>query len=188
MLATRYDALRVREVDAASRPDDKELDIEVLQMRSASQHHAFLEGWRGSIPPELVAVYLGIVGRHNRSLESYRAEWTKDATMNIDHELDALAHDKRMPALFLIEEIRGPSIEAIALSGDRFCAPLGDHTSLRLVVGNRHKQQKYLSPFRSGGTQENEDSRHAGSDNGPWSIVGWRSCVGLPRVHRNRCG
>ena len=150
MLATRYDALRVREVDAASRPDDKELDIEVLQMRSASQHHAFLEGWRGSIPPELVAVYLGIVGRHNRSLESYRAEWTKDATMNIDHELDALAHDKRMPALFLIEEIRGPSIEAIALSGDRFCAPLGDHTSLRLVVGNRHKQQKYLSPFGRG--------------------------------------
>ena len=70
MLPTRYDALRDREVDAASRPDDKELDIEVLQMRSVSQHRAFLEGWRGSIPPELVAVYLGIVGRHNRSLES----------------------------------------------------------------------------------------------------------------------
>ncbi len=151
MLPTRNDALRAREVDAANSRDDEELDIEVLRATSVSQHRAYLEGWRGSIPPELVAVYLGVAGWHNRPLESYRAEWTSDATMNVDHELDALGPGTSAPALFLIEEIRGPSIEAIALSGDRFGAPLDDHTSRGLVVGNRHKQRKYLSPFGAGG-------------------------------------
>ena len=144
LLPTRNDALGGREVYAANRPDDEELDIEVLRARSVSQHRAFLEGWRGSIPPELVAVYLGIAGRYNRSLESYRAEWTSHATMNIDYELDELGRGWKIGALFLIEEIRGASIEAIALSGDRFRAPLGDHTSLGIVVGNRHKERTRL--------------------------------------------
>ena len=148
LLLTRNDVLRVRGIDADNSPDDEESDIEVLGTRSVTQHREFLEGWRGNIPPELVVVYLGVVGWHNESLESYRAEWTGDATMNIDYELDDLGRGRTEPALFLIEKVGGATIEAIALSGDRFLAPLGDHNSMGIVVGNRHKRRKYLFPFR----------------------------------------
>ena len=147
LLPARNDNLRGREVHPNNDPEDDELDIEVLRTKSVSQHREFLESWRGSIPPELVAVYLGVVGRKDRSLESYRAEWTSDATINIDHQLDELGRDRTTPALFLIEEIRGPSVTATALSGARFLAPLGDHNTMGLVIGNLHKQRKYLSPL-----------------------------------------
>ena len=150
MLATGYDESRDREVDDASNPDDKELDIEVLRAKSACQHRAFLERWRGNVPPELMAVYLAVVGRDSRSLRSYAAEWTGDAAMNIDCELDEVGGFRRMPALFLIEEVRGKNVEAIALSGDRFSAPIGEHPSLGVVVGNRHKHRKFLSPVGQG--------------------------------------
>ena len=150
MLPPQSDALGGGEINPAGRPDDEELDIEDLRRASVDQHRAFLESWRISIPPELVAVYLSVVGRHNGSLQGYRAEWTSETTMNIDHEFDALGRHTVMRSLFLIEEVKGRSVEAVALSGDRFSAPLGDSTSSGLVVGNRHKQRKYLSPFDQG--------------------------------------
>ena len=150
MLPPQSDALGGGEIHPAGRPDDEELDIEDLRRMSVDQHRAFLESWRGSIPPELVAVYLSVVGRHNRSLQGYRAEWTSETTMNVDYEFDALGRHKVMRSLFLIEEVKGPSVEAIALSGDRFSAPLGNDTSSGIIVGNCHKQRKYLSPIDRG--------------------------------------
>ena len=147
LLPIRNDDLLGHEAHPNNGSEDDELDIEVLRTRSVSQHREFLEGWRGSIPPELVAVYLGVVGRNNPSLESSRAQWTSDTTINIDHELDALGRDRTTPVLFLIEEIRGATVQATALAGDQFLAPLGDHDSMGIVIGNRHKQRKYLSPF-----------------------------------------
>ena len=152
MLSPQTDALGGGDIrtKSAGRPDDEELDIEDLRRKSVDQHRAFLECWRGRIPPELVAVYLSVVGRHNGLLQGYRAEWTSDTTTNIDHQLDALGRHKGIRALFLIEIIEGRSVEAVALSGDRFIAPLGDNSSSGIVVGNRHKQRIYLSPFDHG--------------------------------------
>ena len=150
MLPPQSHSLGGGAIKAAGRPDDEELDIEDLRRTSLDQHRAFLECWRGSIPSELVVVYLSVVGRHNESLQDYRTEWTSDTTMNIDHELDALGRHKVMLSLFLIEKIEGQNVEAVALSGDRFSAPLGDNTSSGIVVGNCHKQRKYLFPVDQG--------------------------------------
>ncbi len=149
MLPPQNDASGGGEINAVEL-DDEESDIEVLQKTSVDQHRAFLECWRGSIPPELVAVYLSVAGRHNKMLQDYRAEWTSDATMDIDRELDALERHKGMRSLTLVEEVKGRHVETVALSGDRFSAPLADNTASGLVVGNRHKQRRYLSPFDRG--------------------------------------
>ena len=147
MIPGRKETVDDRDVDEARSADEEELDIEVLRTSSVTQHREFLKGWSGSVPPELVAVYLGIAGRHNQSMDCYRGEWARDTTINIDHELETLEHDRRMPALVLIREVRGSSVEAIALSGDRFHAPLSDHASSSLVIGNLHKRKRFLSPF-----------------------------------------
>ena len=150
MLPMRTEATDDRGGDCGHGEDDEELDIEILRTRSVARLRGFLGGWRGSIPSELVTVFLGIVGQHNGALESYRAEWAGDATVNVDQEVDELGRDRRIPTLFLIDEVRGASVEAIALSGDRFHAPLVDHTSSQLVVGNRHKHRRFLSPIGQG--------------------------------------
>ena len=145
MLPARNEVLSDHEVGDAAGPDDEIFDIEVLRKKSVEQHRAFLEEWRGSIPPELVAVYLGIVGRHTPSIKAYHEEWTKDATVSLDHEIEKLGRDVRMPALFLIEEIGGASVKAISLSGDRFRAPLDNHISSELVLGNLHRKKIFVS-------------------------------------------
>ena len=129
------DAVGGGENDAPGGAVDDQFGIEELRTKSVAQHRELLEGWRGRIPEGLVAVYLDIVGRHNLSLHRYRTEWPRDAS--VDRDLDTLRC--HIPALFLIEKIRGRSVEVIALSGDRFNAPLDDHSSLAINVNKKYK-------------------------------------------------
>lgn len=124
------------EIDAQNGADDVQLDIDELRNKSVDQHRGFLNGWRGRIPEGLVAVYLDIIGRHNLSLHRYRTEeWSRDG--NVNHDLGTLRC--HMPALFLLEKIGGRSVEVISLSGDRFKAPLDDHTSMAIDVKRKYK-------------------------------------------------
>ena len=133
-----------QEVDDTSGIDEKWSGITSLQNKSVRQHRDFLKGWRNLIPPELVAVYLKIAGRHNPSMEVYRSTWTRDTTTGIDHKIDDIVHRWTESTLFFIEEIRDEFVNVIALSGNPFCAPL-DHASSELIVHLLRK--RYVLPI-----------------------------------------
>ena len=135
ILPKENDAVRGGEVDASGDANDEQFGIDELRTKSVAQHREFLRDWRGRIPEGLVAVYLDIIGRHNPSLHRYRKEWSRDA--NVDRDLDTLRC--HMPALFLLKKIRGRLIEVISLSGDRFNAPLDDHTPMAITVKQKYK-------------------------------------------------
>lgn len=121
-------------------------DEENFEQASVRQHRKFLESWRNRVPSELVAVYLGIAGRHNPSMTPYRKEWISDTTTSgFDHEVEKIErHWTTRPALLLIEEIQGDNVKAIALSGHQFLAPMGDIVSSKLIVGNYHRRKKFI--------------------------------------------
>ena len=121
-------------------------DEEDFEQASVRQHREFLESWRSRVPSELVAVYLGIAGRHNQSMKPYRETWISDTTTSgFDHEIEKIErHWTTRPALLLIEEVQDDSVKAIALSGHQFLAPIGDIASSKLVVGNYHRRKKFI--------------------------------------------
>ena len=140
MLSIRREPSDDHGVDDTNGTDDEELDV---HQNSVEQHRRFLDGWRNQVPPELVAIYLGIAGRHNPLMEKYRARWIRDTTTRyIDHKVEMIE-----PALVLIKEVQCATVEAIGLSGDRFQAPR-DHASSRLIVGNLHTEQKKYVLFQ----------------------------------------
>lgn len=128
----------------------KTIDIADLEAKSAEQQRSFLQAWRGRVPSDLVIIYLGLIGR-NAPFKRLANEWVADATADVETlwaDLDnhfpshvlypsplSVEVDRRR---FLIEQVSGQHVRAMALSGDLFDAPLGgpDHG---ILIGNLHR-------------------------------------------------
>ena len=134
------------------------VDLNALETESAEEQRGFLEPWKGHLPADLVIVYLGLIGRY-QPMREVAEKWRSDATTDVDTLWDAL--DERMKPSrggtggpnplraeiearrFCIREITEEVVPAIALSGDRFEAPLDDEAS-GLIVGNAHTQPQRI--------------------------------------------
>lgn len=135
------------------RGEIRNVDLAGLEGQSADQHRAFLATWRGRVPSDLVIVYLGLIGR-NEPFGRLANEWVIDATADVDTlwaDLDnhfpreilypnPLA-DEVDQRRFLIEPVAGEHVQAVALSGDVFDAPLGD-PGKGILIGNLHKSHE----------------------------------------------
>lgn len=135
-----------------------EVDLNALEAESAEEQRQFLTPWKGHLPANLVIVYLGLIGRY-LPMRQVAEEWRSDATTDVGTLWDAL--DKRMRPTrggtggrnplkteiearrFRIREITGEAVPVIALSGDRFEAPLDDEAS-GLIIGNAHTQPQRI--------------------------------------------
>ena len=131
-----------------------EVDLNALEAESAEEQRRFLTPWKGHLPADLVIVYLGLIGRY-QPMREVAEEWRSDATTDVDTLWDAL--DQRMKLTrggtggpnplraeidgrrFRIRDTTEKAVPAIALSGDRFEAPLDDNAS-GLIVGNVHRR------------------------------------------------
>lgn len=132
------------------RGEIKAVDLVTLEAQSADQQRSFLDTWKGRVPSDLVIVYLGLIGR-SEPFSRLANEWSTDATADVDTlwaDLDnhfpreilypnplAAEVDQRR---FLIEPVAGERVQAIAMSGDSFDAPLGGPDK-GLLIGNLHK-------------------------------------------------
>ena len=114
------------------------LGISDLRKMSYDQHQKFLEDWRDYVPAELVSVYLQIVGRDNDDLKDYRMEWTADGTLSVEVEIDY-----GYSSIVLIEQVRGNSAEALAMSGKRIMVPVARGDGGSIVWGNSHKHRRF---------------------------------------------
>ena len=135
-----------------------DVDLTELERESAAEHRRFLAPWKGHVPEDLVVVYLGLVGRY-KCVREVAEEWRPGASADVDTLWDAL--DQRMKPTragtggpnplrkeidgrrFRIRVNAGKYVPAIALSGDRFEAPL-DGDASGLVVGNAHKEPQRI--------------------------------------------
>jgi hypothetical protein len=132
------------------RAEIRGVDLVALEAQSADQQRSFLDVWKGRVPSDLVIVYLGLIGR-SEAFRRLANEWTTDATADVDTlwaDLDnhfpkeilcpnplAAEVDQRR---FLIEPVAGERVQAIAMSGDSFDAPLGGPDK-GILIGNLHK-------------------------------------------------
>ena len=135
------------------RGEIKNVDLAALEAQSADQHRSFLATWRGRVPSDLVIVYLGLIGR-SEPFRRLANEWAIDATADVDTlwaDLDnhfpreilypnPLA-DEVDQRRFLIEPVAGEHVQAIAMSGDLFDAPLGG-PGKGILIGNLHKSHE----------------------------------------------
>lgn len=128
----------------------KTVDLASLDSESAAQQRLFLQAWRNRVPSDLVIIYLGLIGR-NAAFKQLSNEWAADATVDVDTlwaDLDghfpiqvlypgplSVEVDQRR---FLVEQVVGQHVQAIAMSGDLFDAPLGGAIN-GIIVGNLHK-------------------------------------------------
>jgi hypothetical protein len=132
------------------RGEIKTVDLAGLEAKSAEQQRLFLQAWRGRVPSDLVIIYLGLIGR-NAPFKQLANEWVADATADVDTlwaDLDN--HFPRQilypgPLLeevdqrrFLVEQVAGQHVRAMAMSGDLFDAPLGGADN-GIIIGNLHK-------------------------------------------------
>lgn len=135
------------------RGEIKDIDLVALETHSADQQRSFLDAWKGRIPSDLVIVYLGLIGR-SEPFWRLANEWATDATADVDTlwaDLDnhfpmKILYPNPLPAevdqrRFLIEPVVGERVQAIALSGDSFDAPLGGPVE-GILIGNLHKTQE----------------------------------------------
>jgi hypothetical protein len=126
------------------------VDLADLEAKSAEQQRLFLQAWRGRVPSDLVIIYLGLIGR-NAPFKQLANEWEADATDDVDTLWADL--DNHFPSQvlypgplfeevdqrrFLIEQVAGQHIRAMAMSGDFFDAPLGGANN-GIIIGNLHK-------------------------------------------------
>ena len=140
-------------LDATSRkpPNFETVDLAHLEAKAAEQHRSFLRPWRAHIPPDLVIVYIGLIGRSD-PFRKLANEWRADATTNPETLWEDL--DRRFPRqvlypnplaeeveqrLILIETLTGDTVRAVSMSGEVFDAPL-DLAAMGLVAGNLHKK------------------------------------------------
>jgi|GEM_PF-894593 len=135
------------------RGEIRDVDLTALESQWADQHRWFLTTWRGRVPSDLVIVYLGLIGR-SEPFQRLANEWAIDATADVDTlwaDLDnhfpreilypnPLA-DEVDQRRFLIVPVAGEHVQAVALSGDVFDAPLGDPGN-GILVGNLHKSHE----------------------------------------------
>ncbi len=131
----------------------RNVDLAALEAQWADQHRSFLAAWRGRVPSDLVIVYLGLIGR-SEPFRHLANEWAIDATADVDTlwaDLDnhfpreilypnSLA-DEIDQRRFLIEPVAGKHVQAVALSGDVFDAPVGD-PGKGILIGNLHKSHE----------------------------------------------
>ena len=132
------------------RGEIKAVDLASLEAKSAEQQRLFLQAWRGRVPSDLVIIYLGLIGR-NAPFKQLANEWVADATADVDTLWADL--DNHFPSQvlypgplseevdqrrFLIEQVAGQHVRAMAMSGDLFDAPLGGADN-GIIIGNLHK-------------------------------------------------
>lgn len=132
------------------RGEIKTLDLADLEAESAEQQRLFLQAWRGRVPSDLVIIYLGLIGR-NAPFKQLANEWVADATADVETLWADL--DNHFPSQilypgplleevdqrrFLIEQVAGQHVRAMAMSGDLFDAPLGGADN-GIIIGNLHK-------------------------------------------------
>ena len=128
----------------------KVVDLLVLETQSADQQRSFLGPWKGRLPSDLVIVYLGLIGR-SEPFSRLANEWASDATADVDtlwanldsHFPKEVLYPNSLAAevdqrRFLVEPIAGERVQAIAMSGDSFDAPLGGPDK-EILIGNLHK-------------------------------------------------
>ena len=131
-----------------------DVDFAELERESAAEQRRFLAPWKGHVPEDLVVIYLGFIGRYP-CVREVAEEWRPGASTDVDTLWNDL--DQRMKPTrggtggpnplrkeingrrFRIRVNSGKCVSAIALSGDRFEAPLDDGSS-GLIVGNLHTQ------------------------------------------------
>lgn len=135
------------------RGEIRNVDLAALEAQWADQHRSFLATWRGRVPSNLMIVYLGLIGR-SEPFRHLANEWAIDATPDVDtlwadlenhfpREIlypNSLA-DEVDQRRFLIELVAGEHVQAVALSGDVFDAPLGD-PGKGILIGNLHKSHE----------------------------------------------
>ena len=137
------------------RGEIKDIDLVALETQSADQQRSFLDSWKGRIPSDLVIVYLGLTGR-SEPFRCLANEWATDATAEVDTlwaDLDnhfpkevlypgplAAEVDQRR---FLAEPVARERVQAIAMSGDSFDAPLGGPDK-GILIGNLHKTHECI--------------------------------------------
>lgn len=132
------------------RGEIRDVDLAALEARGVDQQRSFLDTWRGRIPSDLVIVYLGLIGRGG-PFRHIANEWAIDATADVDTlwaDLDnhfpkeilfpSPLADEVNQRRFLIAPVAGKHVQAIALSGDVFDAPMGDPEK-GILIGNLHK-------------------------------------------------
>jgi hypothetical protein len=132
------------------RGEIKTVDLADLEAKSAEQQRLFLQAWRGRVPSDLVIIYLGLIGR-NAPFKQLANEWVADATADVDTLWADL--DNHFPSQvlypgplseevdqrrFLIEQVAGQHVRAMAMSSDLFDAPLGGADN-GILIGNLHK-------------------------------------------------
>ena len=132
------------------RGEIKTVDLANLEAKSAEQQRSFLQAWRGRVPSDLVIVYLGLIGR-SAPFKELANEWVADATADVDTLWADL--DNHFPSQilypgplleevdqrrFLIQQVSGQHVRAMAMSGDLFDAPLGGADN-GIIIGNLHK-------------------------------------------------
>jgi len=142
------------------REEIKDVDLVALEAQSADQLRSFLDTWKGHVPSDLVIVYLGLSGR-SEPFRRLANEWVTDATATVDTlwaDLDnhfprkilfpntlAAEVDQRR---FLVEPVAGDRVQAIAMSGDSFDAPLGGPDK-GILIGNLHENHKNHERIRA---------------------------------------
>jgi len=143
----------IRSVETSDRGDVRTVDLAQLEERAAVKLRSFLEPWRNRVPPDLIVVFLGLLGR-NHSIRTLAEEWSAETTADIETLWADL--DKRFPRQVLypnslpdevdqrryaIEIVLGDTVKAEALSGDLFDAPLGGSNG-SILIGNLHKTRQ----------------------------------------------
>ena len=132
------------------RGEIKDVDLVALEAQSAGQQRSFLDTWKGRVPSDLMIVYLGLIGR-SEPFRRLANEWATDATADVDTlwaDLDrhfpkeilypnSLA-DEVDQRRFVVDLVVGERVQAIAMSGDLFDAPIGGPDK-GIIIGNLHK-------------------------------------------------
>ena len=135
------------------RGEIRNVDLAALETQWADQHRSFLATWQGRVPSDLIIVYLGLIGR-SEPFRHLANEWAIDTTADVDTlwaDLDNHFHreilypnslaDEVDQRRFLIKLVAGEHVQAVALSGDVFDAPLGDPDK-GILIGNLHKSHE----------------------------------------------
>lgn len=143
------------------RGEIRNVDLAALEAQWVDQHRLFLATWRGRVPSDLIIVYLGLIGR-SEPFQHLADEWAIDATADVGTlwaDLDnhfpqdilspnSLADEVNLRR-FVIAPVRGEHVQAIALSGDVFDAPLGDPDK-GILIGNLHKTHEGIRAAADG--------------------------------------
>ena len=129
-------------------------DVDALEEAAAESLRRILTPWRDRVPPELVITLMGFLGRFP-AMRQLAEEWKSDSRLAVESLWGDLDQNMRRSLRagspvenplkarvdelrFRITEVAGECVQATALSGDEFDAPLADDS--KLAVGNLHQE------------------------------------------------